>query len=51
VFGAAALEQFAKKPREAMHRVDRLAVVIVKFVRHRVPGAEDVEAAVDQVDE
>ena len=50
VFGLHAFEQFAQETGVAVHRVDRVAVGVEELVRHRVPGAEDIHAAVDKMD-
>lgn len=46
---ALAFEQFQQEAGEAVHRVGRPALRILEFVGHRVPGAEHVQAGVDQV--
>ncbi len=45
-----AFEQFQKKAGEAVHGIDRPAFAVLEFRRHRVPGPEDIEAGVDQMD-
>ena len=43
------LEKIAEKPSESVHRIDRCAFVIVKLRRNRMPRAEHVQAAVNQI--
>ena len=49
VLRALALQQFQQEPGKAVHRVGRPAVGVLELVRHRMPGAEHVQAGVDQV--
>ena len=44
-----ALDQLGQEAGEAVDRVGRPAVRVAEFVRHRMPGAKDVETGVDQV--
>jgi hypothetical protein len=50
VSGAFAFEDVQQKAREALHGIGRPAIRILEFVGHRVPGAEDVDAGVDQIE-
>ncbi len=43
------LQQLAQEARIAVHGVYRMTVDVVELVRHRVPGAEHVQAAVDEM--
>ncbi len=47
--GARPFEKIAEESGEAVDGVDRCAFLIVEFRRHGVPGAEDVEAGVDEM--
>ena len=49
VRGTLLLQQLQQEARETVHRVGGPAIGIVEFVRHRMPGAEHVQAGVDQI--
>ncbi|MCW0417368.1 hypothetical protein NB689_003122 [Xanthomonas sacchari] len=49
VLRALALEQVEQEAGEAVHRIGRPALCVLEFVGNRMPGAEHVQAGVDQV--
>ncbi len=49
VLGLGLLEQAAQEAGKAVNRVGGFARAIEEFVRQRVPGTEDIDAGVDQV--
>lgn len=49
VRGVFAFEQVEQEARKAMHRIGRPALRILEFVRDGMPGAEHVQAGIDQV--
>ena len=50
IVGLFALEQVAQEARKAVERMRRLAIGIGQIGWQRIPGAEDVDRSVDQVD-